>query len=57
MLAVRLVSQVRKSFGMELPISDVFDYPTVGRQLGNLRLTGGNTGRTITCGNGSNQRL
>ena len=30
LLAVRLVSAVRKGFGTELPISEVFDYPTVG---------------------------
>ena len=38
LLAVRLVSQIRKAFAMELPISDVFDYPTV-RQLAE-RLSG-----------------
>ena len=31
LLAVRLVSQIRKAFAAELPISDVFDYPTVGQ--------------------------
>ena len=30
LLAVRLVSAIRKGFEVELPISDVFDYPTVG---------------------------
>jgi amino acid adenylation domain-containing protein/non-ribosomal peptide synthase protein (TIGR01720 family) len=29
LLAVRLISAVRKAFKAELPISDVFDYPTV----------------------------
>jgi len=29
LLAIRVVSAVRKAFGMELPINDVFDYPTI----------------------------
>jgi amino acid adenylation domain-containing protein len=29
LLAVRLISSIRKAFQAELPISDVFDYPTV----------------------------
>ena len=29
LLAIRLVSAIRKKFGMELPINDVFDYPTI----------------------------
>ncbi len=45
LLAVRLVSQVRKSFGMELPISDVFDYPTVGQLA--TRLTGETPGALL----------
>jgi amino acid adenylation domain-containing protein len=31
LLAVRLISAVRKAFMVELPISDVFDYPTVSK--------------------------
>ena len=29
LLAIRLVSAVRKAFGAELPMNDVFDYPTI----------------------------
>ena len=29
LLAVRLISAIRKGFGMELPINDIFDYPTI----------------------------
>ncbi len=29
LLAVRLVSSIRKAFKVEMPISDIFDYPTV----------------------------
>ena len=29
LLAVRLVSAIRKAFSMEMPIGDIFDYPTV----------------------------
>ncbi len=28
-MAVRLISAVRKEFEVEMPISDVFDYPTI----------------------------
>src|ERR1700761_391230 len=31
LLAVRLVSAIRKQFNAELPIAEVFDYPTVGQ--------------------------
>jgi len=30
LLAIRVVSAIRKVFGLELPMNDVFDYPTVG---------------------------
>jgi amino acid adenylation domain-containing protein/FkbM family methyltransferase len=38
LLAVRLISAVRKEFVVEIPISDVFDYPTIallGKQIQN----------------------
>jgi amino acid adenylation domain-containing protein len=36
LLAIRLVSAARKAFGSELPINDVFDYPTLGALAGRL---------------------
>ncbi|HEY0053891.1 MAG TPA: amino acid adenylation domain-containing protein [Pedobacter sp.] len=36
LLAVRLISAVRKAFKAELPISDVFDYPTVATLAGQI---------------------
>ena len=38
LLAVRLISAIRKAFKAELPISDVFDYPTVAQLAGQLDL-------------------
>ena len=36
LLAVRLVSAIRKVFGSEIPINDVFDYPTVNLLAGRI---------------------
>jgi amino acid adenylation domain-containing protein len=36
LLAVRLISAIRKAFQAELPIGDVFDYPTVAQLAGQL---------------------
>jgi amino acid adenylation domain-containing protein len=36
LLAISLVSIIRKVFGLELPINDVFDYPTVSLLAGRL---------------------
>jgi amino acid adenylation domain-containing protein len=38
LLAVRLISAVRKAFTVELPISDVFDYPTVSKLSARLNI-------------------
>jgi amino acid adenylation domain-containing protein len=42
LLAVRLISAVRKAFMIELPISDVFDYPTIGKLSTRLNINKGN---------------
>ncbi|WP_413668446.1 amino acid adenylation domain-containing protein [Mucilaginibacter sp. Mucisp86] len=39
LLAVRLISAVRKAFMAELPISDVFDYPTVSKLSSRLNVS------------------
>ncbi|MFC0514086.1 amino acid adenylation domain-containing protein [Mucilaginibacter angelicae] len=39
LLAVRLISAVRKAFMVELPISDVFDYPTVSKLSSRLAIS------------------
>ncbi|QEM10871.1 amino acid adenylation domain-containing protein [Mucilaginibacter rubeus] len=39
LLAVRLISAVRKAFMVELPISDVFDYPTVSKLSSRLNIS------------------
>ncbi|MEO6638315.1 MAG: amino acid adenylation domain-containing protein, partial [Ginsengibacter sp.] len=36
LLAVRLVSAIRKTFSVEMPIGDIFDYPTVELLAGQL---------------------
>ncbi len=36
LLAIRLISAVRKQLGVELPIGDVFDYPTIAALAGRL---------------------
>jgi amino acid adenylation domain-containing protein len=38
LLAVRLISAIRKAFKAELPISDVFDYPTIAGQASQIEL-------------------
>jgi amino acid adenylation domain-containing protein/non-ribosomal peptide synthase protein (TIGR01720 family) len=35
--AIRLISAIRKTLGTELPINDVFDYPTLGALAGLLK--------------------
>jgi amino acid adenylation domain-containing protein len=66
MLALRLVSVIRKKFGLELPISDVFVYPTIAnltRQLESkndvtsqlllpIKITGNKIPLYIICGAG-----
>jgi amino acid adenylation domain-containing protein len=66
MLALRLVSVIRKKFGLELPISDVFVYPTIAnltRQLESknkitsqlllpIKITGNKMPLYIICGAG-----
>ncbi|MEO7583969.1 MAG: amino acid adenylation domain-containing protein [Ferruginibacter sp.] len=44
LLAVRLVSAIRKAFEAEMPISDIFDYPTVALLASQLS---GNTGNAL----------
>ncbi|UOE51898.1 non-ribosomal peptide synthase/polyketide synthase [Mucilaginibacter sp. SMC90] len=39
LLAVRLISAVRKAFMVELPISDVFDFPTVSKLSSRLNIS------------------
>ncbi len=42
LLAVRLVSAIRKTFSVEMPIGNVFDYPTVEELAGQLLKNTGN---------------
>jgi amino acid adenylation domain-containing protein len=41
LLAIRLVSAIRKAFEVEMPIGDIFDYPTIAQLLPNLELQTG----------------
>jgi NRPS condensation-like uncharacterized protein/acyl carrier protein len=36
LLAIRLVSAIRKAFEVEMPIGDIFDYPTIAQLLSQL---------------------
>ena len=36
LLAIRLVSAIRKAFEVEMPIGDIFDYPTIAELKGQL---------------------
>ena len=36
LLAVRLISAIRKELSVEMPISDIFDYPTIAKLSGQL---------------------
>ncbi|MBK8551797.1 MAG: amino acid adenylation domain-containing protein [Ignavibacteria bacterium] len=38
LLAVRLISAIRKAFNVEMPIGDIFDYPTVALLSGQLEV-------------------
>jgi amino acid adenylation domain-containing protein len=44
LLAVRLVSAIRKAFEVEMPISDIFDFPTVSLLAAQIA---GNTGNEV----------
>lgn len=44
LLAVRLVSAIRKTFNVEMPIGDIFDYPTVKGQADQIQNHSGKSG-------------
>ncbi len=37
LLAIRLVSAIRKAFNVEMPIGDIFDYPTIAKLIKQLK--------------------
>ncbi len=37
LLAVRLISAIRKAFNVEMPIGDIFDYPTIAQLAGQVQ--------------------
>ncbi|MGZ5133944.1 MAG: amino acid adenylation domain-containing protein, partial [Flavitalea sp.] len=43
LLAVRLISMIRKQFNVEMPIGDIFDYPTIKLLAGRVHTESGKT--------------
>jgi acyl carrier protein len=48
LLAIRLISAIRKELAVELPISDIFDYPTIAALVAQLEGQSANTLPPIT---------